>query len=484
MPTPVSISDRWIIYPIIGILSCFVIAGVLMDSLPLLLLPLAGVGVLAMLYNLEWPFLLLFLVLPLSWEQEFQNGFSSDIPTEPLMIMLLGVVLIFIIRNLHRINSSLVLHSISLILLAHYGWHWITTVFSESVFVSVKFTLAKTWYIGTFYFLAVILLRNESLYRRLFKAVLIPLFIVTSIILWRHSQEGFSFESANFVMSPFFRNHVTSAAMMSVFLPFVIYLLITTNKFLHKGFYVVSILVLLAGIYFSYTRAAHISVILSLAVWPMLHWRLTKVAIAIGLVSVGLFVASLVEDNKYLEYAPDFETTISHSSFEDLVSATYQGKDISTMERVYRWVAGMQMVYEHPMLGFGPGNFYNFYKRYTVTNFKTYVSDNPEKSGVHCYYLMVIIEQGIIGLIIFITLLIMALLTLEKLYHGATNLKERKLVVALAMSFTVIVLFQIINDLIETDKVGAFFFLTLAAITILDLKQNGQKIISEDRLAD
>ena len=447
-------------------------------------MPLAGVGLVAMLYNLEWPFLLLFLVLPLSWEQEFSNGFSSDIPTEPLMIFLLGVTIIFIIRNLHRINSVLLLHSISLILLAHYGWHWISTIFSESAFVSLKFTLAKTWYIGTFYFLAVILLRNTSLYRRLFKVVLIPLFVVTLIILWRHYQEGFSFESANFVMAPFFRNHVTSAAMMSVFLPFVIYLLVTTEKFVHRGFYILSILVLLAGIYFSYTRAAHISVLLSVCVWPVLHWRLTKVALGVGLIAMCLFVSSLVEDNKYLEYAPDFETTISHSSFEDLVSATYEGKDISTMERVYRWVAGMQMVYDNPMLGFGPGNFYNFYKRYTVTNFRTYVSDNPEKSGVHCYYLMVIIEQGIIGLIIFLALIMMALITLEKLYHGATTLKERKLVIVLAMSFTVIVLFQIINDLIETDKVGAFFFLILAAITILDLKQKGQKIISEDRLAD
>jgi O-antigen ligase len=104
------------------------------------------------------------------------------------------------------------------------------------------------------------------------------------------------------------------------------------------------------------------------------------------------------------EYAPDFDRTVTHYEFDNLIEATAKGEDISTMERVYRWVAGLHMISEKPVFGFGPGNFYNFYHSYTVTSFETYVSDNPEKSGIHSYYLMTVVEQGFPGLLFFLAL--------------------------------------------------------------------------------
>jgi O-antigen ligase len=395
------------------------------------------------------------------------------------MVFLMGATVVYYFRNLGRINSRAILNPMTFLLLAHYAWMWIATIYSQNIFVSVKFCLAKTWYIATFFFLSLILLRHKGLFRQVIKAVVFPLFFVVCIILYRHYQEGFSFEAANFVMAPFFRNHVNSAAMMTVVVPFVLYLILTTKRFINRAFYISTLLILIAGILFSYTRAAHLSVILALGVLPVFHFRLVKWAAGIAVIVVIFLSSSLIEKNHYLDYAPEFEKTISHSNFEDLVSATYQGQDISTMERVYRWVAAFHMYSDRPLMGFGPGNFYNFYKRYTVTTFQTYVSDNPEKSGVHCYYLMVLVEQGILGLIIFALLLIYALLKLESLYHSSKSYKEKLLVVTLGMSLTIIILFQLINDLIETDKVGPFFFFILAMIVALDLSRKGQKIISE-----
>lgn len=457
--------------------------GVALDFLPLVFLPLGMLFVLLLVYNLEWPFLLLFFLLPISWEHEFSNGFGTDLPTEPLMVFLLGAALLYYIQNMGRINAKVILHPITLLLILHYSWLWISTFFSANAFVSVKFSLAKTWYMATFFFLAIILLRKPGYFRKLLKAVIVPLFVIICIILWRHYQEGFSFEAANFVMAPFFRNHVNSAAMMSIMLPFVVYLLLTTKPFMHRAFYVMSIVLLIAGIFFSYTRAAHVSVLLSVAILPIFHFRLTKWVIALSLIGASVFITSLTEKNNYLEYAPEFEQTISHRNFEDLVSATYEGKDISTMERVYRWVAAFHMYEDKPLMGFGPGNFYNFYKPYTVTSFRTYVSDNPERSGVHCYYLMVLVEQGLIGLLIFGLLLVFVFLKLESMYHKASNYEERLLIVVMSVIMTIITLFQLINDLVETDKVGPFFFFILACLVVLDFKQKGWKIISTEPLA-
>ena len=70
-------------------------------------------------------------------------------------------------------------------------------------------------------------------------------------------------------------------------------------------------------------------------------------------------------------------------------------EDISTMERVYRWVAGVEMVKDKPIFGFGPGTFYSAYKAYTLSSFQTYVSDNVDHSTVHNYFLLTFIEQGL-----------------------------------------------------------------------------------------
>ena len=50
------------------------------------------------------------------------------------------------------------------------------------------------------------------------------------------------------------------------------------------------------------------------------------------------------------------------------------------------------------------------------------------------------------------------------------------------LSLVVIYVFLIINDMIETDKVGSFYFLSLAMlarIDLLNLRESGQKAGSE-----
>ena len=59
------------------LITAIAVAGILLDFLPILLFPLGIVALLLLVYNLEWPFVLLFFLLPLSWEQEFENGFFS-----------------------------------------------------------------------------------------------------------------------------------------------------------------------------------------------------------------------------------------------------------------------------------------------------------------------------------------------------------------------------------------------------------------------
>lgn len=150
------------------------------------------------------------------------------------------------------------------------------------------------------------------------------------------------------------------------------------------------------------------------------------------------------------------------------------------MERVYRWVAGFYMVGERPITGFGPNNFYENYHQYAVKSFRTYVSDNPEKSGIHSYYLMTAVEQGIPGLLIYLFLMVYVLVRGERIYHQTIEPHRKALVLTAIASLVVIHFLQTMNDLVETDKVGPFFFLAMALLVTVD--QYNFRTRSEGRL--
>lgn len=402
-------------------------------------------------------FFLLLFMLPLSTEITFPNGFGTDLPTEPLMILLFGIFPIWIAANPNLISKKFFTHPITLVLIIHLFWILITTLQSSHFIVSLKYFLAKTWYIIVFYFLAGVF----KDYKMAIKVIFYPLLLTVIVTLIRHAMIDFSFGEVHKVFHPYQRNHVNYAAMLTLFLPLLWFLW----KEEQKKIWLIGVIIFLIGIYFSYTRAAYVSIFLMALAWLIFEKKWLQPVLWIGAILLIFTVGFLIFENQYLEYSTNYEQTISHKEFDQLISATYQGKDISTMERFYRWVAGARMGAEKFIFGFGPGNFINFYKAYTVDAFRTYVSHNPEGSGIHNYFLMVFAEQGFPGLIIFLFLLIIFFVHGEKIYHR----HKSRIVMAVMVSMITIVAFQLINDLIETDKVGPFFFIFLSVLTNIEI---------------
>lgn len=437
-------------------------------------LPLLIIMLFVTIVNFKILYFLLFAFIPFSTEVIFKNGFSTDLPTEPLIIYLMFVYILYILYNLRDISNSFFKHPLTLLVIFHVLWIGVSCFSSYNIIISFKFFLAKIWYVLCFYFLAGLLIRNIKDLKYLLWCFYLSLFVVVSIVLVRHAHYNFSFKDVNYVFDPFFRNHVNYACTLALIYPYIFFAVFWYKKWSNKWIFLIFGLVFLfVAIQFSYTRAAILSIFIAAFAYYIIQYKLIKPAFFLTILLIGVSIIFLGKQNKYLRLAPKFEKTVTHSNYESLLEATYKLEDISTMERVYRWVAAFQMIKHKPINGFGPGNFYSNYKSYTVSSFRTYVSNNPERSGVHCYYLMVFVEQGIIGFSIFLLMVFYALAKGEMVYHKLKDRYSKNMVMAAILSFIIILSLLLINDMIETDKVGPFFFLAMAIITNMDLKVQG-----------
>lgn len=416
---------------------------------------------------------LLFASIPFSVEIYFSGGLATDIPTEPLMWLLMGVSLAYFFINIRKIDIAPLRHPISLLIITHVAWILVATIASEQFVFSFKQLLAKVWYVAVFYFLSLKILKNDiSAIKKIFYPTFFSLVVVVLICLARHAMIDFSFMYVNSIVGPFFQNHVMYAVLPTTFMPYVWYSTYWHKRWSISWFLIIGcIFILLIGIQYSYTRTAYVALLIAFGSYYIIRWKLMKYMIALG-TAVGLsFGIYLVNSNKFMEYAPEFKKTISHETFDKMLNATYKMQDISTMERVYRWVAAGHMIADKPWMGFGPGNFYTFYKNYTVAAFRTFVSHNPERSSTHCYFIMLWVEQGVFGLLFFLMFNFWALLLGEKMFHKYKNDDfSRRISLMATLSLVIINAILIINDMVETDKIGSFFFLNIAILVALDLR--------------
>jgi O-antigen ligase len=451
------------IYGVLVLLS--IALAVSTDNLAFLGLPavalVAGIAIL----DYKQLYLLLLFFLPLSIEIELPGGLATDLPTEPLMWLITACLFVWLIRHWPTANMAYLRHPITILLAMHFAWIGITTLTSHQFLFSFKFLLAKVWYLAALFVLPVQVIRSAAQLRTLVWAVAIPLLFTIIYVSARHATHGFSFEMSNEVMDPFYRNHVIYACFPAIFIPFLWFTIpFYKDQPRARYFLMFVIFAALFAINFAYTRAAYVALAAAAVMYYIVKWRLTKLALAVTILFFSLFVGFVTRSDNYMLFAPDFSRTITHKKFENLLEATTKLEDISTMERVYRWVAAAQMIQREPWIGYGPGNFYSYYQRYTVTAFTTYVSDNPERSGIHNYYLMTLVEQGLPGFLCFLALCFYALILGERAWHALPPGHERNMVMAATQSMLMLVLLMLMNDLVETDKLGTIFFLNLAIL--------------------
>jgi O-antigen ligase len=292
------------------------------------------------------------------------------------------------------------------------------------------------------------------------------------IIFYRQILNGFSFAAISNAVGFLYLNHVEYAAVISIFFPLFFVTYIATagmNKYI-RLLLLSALCFFLIAVFFSYARAAIAAIIFSLLIGSAVRKRKVNFIMPVFYAVIAIVLFVLANDKKYLGLRPDYRHTFMHSGYADHIKATLEGRDVSSMERLYRWVAAIRMSNDRPITGFGPHGFVYHYKEYALPIFKTYSSTNKEHSTTHNYFLYMLTEQGWPAMLLYAILIMVVFYQAQNTYHRFNDRFYKYCTLGLVMAFAAAFVNNFFSELIETHKVGALFYLILSLLIVLDKK--------------
>lgn len=345
-------------------------------------------------------------LLPFSIEIPLSENLKLFIPGEPLIVVALftiGWEILYrpsLLRTLFSGESRWVIPLMISLLLS--------LAFSSMKVVSLKFTLISISYLLVFFLWMKVLLKVQpQLFPRLVLLFSLSQLIVVAWSVYQFVGYDFNRVTVKGIFRPFYKDHTIMGATSALL---VMYWLLRIGKGRHlikKSLFTLLGLIFLGSVLLSFSRAAFLSLVFALLVWIalQLHLRIKHLALMAitALVLAGIYRQPILEamsSNKNLSH------DASASYFERLESSGNISTDLSNLERLNRWYAGIKMAREKPLAGFGPGTYQFQYipfqsprlmNRLTVKNYWQI----PENSGgtAHSEYILALSEMGILGFI-------------------------------------------------------------------------------------
>lgn len=449
-------------------LSCYLIW---VDLSYFVLAPIGILGIYFAIFQTEYTFLGLGFLAPLSVNiEEYSDGFGLFLPTEPLLFGLMVLLLMMHFKQSlipKYVWGNPIVWAVGFYLF----WIFITSITSTAPVTSFKFLLAKLWFIVPLLLFAPIIYRkrkNIELFLYLFCISMIVAITYTIIV---HASYGFGEKEGHWVMWPFFKDHTIYGATVAFITPLIFGLYLCKK---HTTLVQITLLglifVTLMGLYFSYTRAAWLSVVASLMVLAVIKLRI-KFSILAGITLIGAFFLFMSWDGIQIELERNKQEHTTEEFGERLQSATNVTTDASNLERLNRWSCAIEMFKERPMFGFGPGTYAFEYARFQEPENTTIISTtNGDMGNAHSEYLGPLSEMGFLGMLAMLAIVAAIFYKAITLYYKwpEDDKKTRVLLLAMIMSLVTYFVHGILNNYLDTDKAAVPIWTFCAIFIVLE----------------
>ncbi len=430
------------------------------------------------IFSLDKVMMLISFTVPLSVILKEFEQLAVSIPAEPLLA---GVLILFIAKLLYEGNydRKIARHPVSIVIICMFVWMVVTTITSEMPLVSIKFIVSRLWFIiPSFFFCALLFKKPKNIdwFIWLYIASLCIVVVYTTI---NHAKHGFDNDTAHWVMSPFYNDHTAYGAALAIYLIYAItYVFMPGIKTNRKIIILGVVAILSVAMILSSCRAAWVSLAAAIAVLICVllkikfRWILTVVVIL-----TGLFFTFQHQIIDALEHNSQ---DASGDIVENIQSITNISTDASNLERINRWQSAFRLFAERPIFGWGPGTYQFVYAPYQMSKEKTIISTNAGDGGnAHSEYIGPLAEQGFMGTILVLALVITVVYTGLRAYHRAKNKKAKVLVLGATLAFFSYFVHGFLNNFLDTDKLAVPVWSCAALIVVIDLYYSNQETFEE-----
>lgn len=436
------------------------------------ILPLGLIVGLIAIYRFDFALLTIAFTAPLSFNIEYitDGKLGLFLPTEPLLATLL--VLIFA-KQLYRpfIDREIFKHPIAWAIYIYLFWIIMTTITSEHPVVSLKYLLVRLWFLIPVLFFGAQLFSYKKHIKSFFWLYVLGMSVVILYTLINHWQYNFGEKEGHWVMWPFFKDHTGYGAMVAFIIPLIIGFYYSKKHGLLMRVLILGIFSLaMIGVFFSYTRAAWLSLVAAGFVWLLIRFKIPfKYLFVIGIIGLSMIALNWDQINMSLSKNKSEHTT---EKFEErLQSAANVSTDASNLERINRWTAAWNMTVDRPIFGFGPGTYAMEYAPYQNPENYTIISTNFGTMGnAHSEYLGPMAEMGFPGLLVMLVVVILIFYKGITLYIKYPEGEYRTILFALILALVTYFVHGFLNNYLDTDKAAIPIWGAVAVIIALDLE--------------
>jgi O-antigen ligase len=318
--------------------------------------------------------------------------------------------------------------------------------------------------------------KDQSKWITFMNCYMVGLAIVICIATVKLALAGFPEKGLHWVMSPYYNDHTAYGAAIALFIPVQIGFLFLPNKSILTGlFYMITLTLLLIGFYFSYCRAAWLSIIVVVFIFIILK---SKIKMSWVLAGAGLLAFFFYSFSDEILYRMERNSQDSSNNIEKHIrSISNISTDASNVERINRWVSALGMIEERPWVGWGPGTYQFMYASFQKPQYRTIITTSFGDGGnAHSEFIGPTAETGFIGLGTVLAVMIASFYTGITTYIRSRQREIKIISLAATLALISYYVHGIMNNFLDTDKLSLPFWACVAVIMMVDLKRREEPI--------
>ncbi len=396
--------------------------------------------------------------------------------TEPFLLIVL-FILIFKIFIKKTIPLEIFTHPLSKVVIFYLVIIFITSLTSTMPIVSLKFFLAKLWFIVPIYFFGIYLFKDYKKIKTFIWLFSFGLFITVVYSTINLSQTSLlSQNAAHFVVKPFFKDHTSYGAVVALLAPLLWgFVLSLKGKVQYRIIALIFAISYTIGTILSYSRASWIGLVAAFGIWVVVKLKIKfKYIFAISLL---IFIVLFTFWFQILDSLEKNRQDSSSDIASHLSSITNISTDASNVERLNRWHCAIEMFKEKPITGWGPGTYQFQYAPFQLERMRTIISTNQGDVGnAHSEYLGPLAEQGPLGTVaislIFISIIIIGL----RVYKQTPDKEIRMIALSSTLGLITYFIHGTMNNFLDIDKLSIPFWGLTAIIVAIDIYHKNYKI--------